>query len=371
MKLFEKEPIFPTGYDEILQRVRKVDPVGYCSSRNYINGAVTYLSPYISRGIISTKFIFSEMIARGYESARIQKFVQELAWRDYWQQVWIAKEDGINHDLKHDQKPVSNTAISEAIVAAKTGVEAIDIAINRLYHTGYMHNHVRMYIASIACNMGQSYWKVPAQWMYYHLLDADWASNALSWQWVAGANANKKYVANQENINRYCFTKQKNTFLDVPYEAFPDMQIPEVLNDTITLVLKTPLPNQKVINIDERLPTCIYNFYNLDPLWKKDISVNRILLLEPSHFDQYPVSQKTIDFIIKFSEENLNHIQIFIGEFNDFTTAYNLTDICYKEHPLSNHYKGIEEPREWMFDVKGYYPSFFTFWKKCKKQLNY
>ena len=103
----------------------------------------------------------------------------------------------------------------------------------------------------------------------------------------------------------------------------------------------------------------------------KDISVNRILLLEPSHFDQYPVSQKTIDFIIKFSEENLNHIQIFIGEFNDFTTAYNLTDICYKEHPLSNHYKGIEEPREWMFDVKGYYPSFFTFWKKCKKQLNY
>jgi len=363
--------MFPVAYAEIIQRVRNIDPLKYGSSRNYINGAVTYLSPYISRGIISTKFIFSEMINRGYEPLQIQKFVQELAWRDYWQQVWVAKGDVINQDLKYEQNPVSNTAISEAIVAAKIGVEAIDKAINRLYHTGYMHNHVRMYIASIACNMGESYWKVPAQWMYYHLLDADWASNALSWQWVAGANANKKYVANQENINRYCFTKQKNTFLDVPYEAFPDMQIPEVLNDTITLVLKTPLPNQKVINIDERLPTCIYNFYNLDPLWKKDISVNRILLLEPSHFDQYPVSQKTIDFIIKFSEENLNHIQIFIGEFNDFTTAYNLTDIYYKEHPLSNHYKGIEEPREWMFDVKGYYPSFFTFWKKCKKQLNY
>jgi deoxyribodipyrimidine photo-lyase len=371
MELFEKEPIFPTDYAEILQRVRMIDPVGYCSSRNYINGAVTYLSPYISRGIISTKFIFSEMIARGYEPARIQKFVQELAWRDYWQQVWIAKEDGINHDLKHDQKPVSNTAISEAIVAAKTGVEAIDIAINRLYNIGYIHNHVRMYIASIACNVGQSYWKVPAQWMYYHLLDADWASNALSWQWVAGANANKKYVANQENINRYCFTKQKNTFLDVPYEAFAYMQIPEVLKNTTSLVLKTVLPKQRNIKIDETLPTCIYNFYNLDPLWKKDISVNRVLLLEPSHFEQYPVSKKTIDFIIKFSEENLNHIQIFIGEFNNFTTAYNLTDIYYKEHPLSNHYKGIEEPREWLFDVEGYFPSFFSFWKKCKKQLNY
>jgi deoxyribodipyrimidine photo-lyase len=371
MELFEKEPIFPTGYDEILQRVRKVDPVGYGSSRNYINGAVTYLSPYISRGIISTKFIFSEMIARGYEPARIQKFVQELAWRDYWQQVWISKEDGINHDLKHEQKKVSNKAISEAIVAAKTGVDAIDKAINSLYHTGYMHNHARMYIASIACNMGQSHWKVPAQWMYYHLLDADWASNALSWQWVAGANANKKYVANQENINRYCFTKQKNTFLDVPYEAFADMQIPDVLKKTIPFVLKTALPKQGNIKIDETLPACIYNFYNLDPLWKKDISVNRILLLEPSHFEQYPVSQKSIDFIIKFSDENLNHLQIFIGEFNDFTTAYNLTDIYYKEHPLSNHYQGIEEPREWMFDVEGYFPSFFSFWKKCRKQLNY
>ncbi|MEJ6736959.1 MAG: FAD-binding domain-containing protein [Flavobacteriales bacterium] len=371
MELFEKEAIFPTDYAEILKRVRKIDPVKYGSSRNYINGAVTYLSPYISRGIISTKFIFSEMMDRGYEPARIQKFVQELAWRDYWQQVWIVKGNGINQDLKHEQSPVSNTSISEAIVAANTGVEAVDKAIKAFYKTGYMHNHLRMYIASIACNMGQSYWKVPAQWMYYHLLDADWASNALSWQWVAGANANKKYVANQENINRYCFTQQKNTFLDVPYEAFADMQIPEVLKGTISLDLKTPLPEQQSLEVSETLPTCIYNFYNLDPLWKKEVSVNRILLLEPSHFEQYPVSKKTIDFMIQFLEENLDHIQIYVGEFNDFTTAYNLTDIYYKEHPLSNHYKGIEEPREWMFDVKGYYPSFFAFWKKCKKQLSY
>tara|TARA_B100000809_G_C15138262_1_gene531651 strand:+ start:2787 stop:3902 length:1116 start_codon:yes stop_codon:yes gene_type:complete len=371
MELFEKETMFPTAYAEIIQRIRNIDPVKYGSSRNYINGSVTYLSPYISRGIISTKFIFSEMMNKGYEPPRIQKFIQELAWRDYWQQVWIAKGDGINQDLKHEQIPVSNTSIPESIVEANTGIEAIDKAINMFYKTGYMHNHLRMYIASIACNMGQSYWKVPAQWMYYHLLDADWASNALSWQWVAGANANKKYVANQENINRYCFTQQKDTFLDVPYEAFADMQIPEVLKDTITLVLKTPIPKQKAINIDETLPTCIYNFYNLDPLWKKDISVNRILLLEPSHFDQYPVSQKTIDFITKFSEENLAHIQIYIGEFNDLITAYNLKDIYYKEHPLSVNYKGIEEPREWIFDVQGYSPSFFSFWKKCKKQLNY
>jgi deoxyribodipyrimidine photo-lyase len=372
MELLEhQDSIFPTSYPEIIKCVASIDPVKYGSTRNYINGSVTYVSPYISRGIISTKFILSEILNRGYKPAHIEKFIQELAWRDYWQQVWITKGKAINLDLKHVQNPVSNTSISKAIVVAKTGINAIDKAIQEFYKTGYLHNHLRMYIAAIACNIGQSHWIVPAKWMYYHLLDADWASNALSWQWVAGANANKKYVANQDNINKYCFTQQKGTFLDVPYDAFNSLEIPEILKSTLQLELKTPLPKKKVLLIEETLHTCIYNFYNLDPLWKKDVLANRILLLEPSHFEYYPVSQKTIDFIIKFSEENIGNVQIYVGEFNDLITEYNFKKIYYKEHPLNRHYEGIEEPRDWMFTVKGYYPSFFAFWKKCKKELTY
>ena len=71
-----------------------------------------------------------------------------------------------------------------------------------------------MYIASIVCNIAKSHWKLPSKWFYYYLLDGDLASNNLSWQWVCGANSSKKYYANQENINKFCFTKQKNTFLD-------------------------------------------------------------------------------------------------------------------------------------------------------------
>ncbi|MFT4754086.1 MAG: deoxyribodipyrimidine photo-lyase [Salibacteraceae bacterium] len=372
MELFDDQAnMFPTTYAETLQRIRNIDPVRYGSSRNFINGRVTYLSPYISRGIISTKFVLSEILDRGYKPAEIEKFVQELAWRDYWQHVWIAKGDGINQDLKHTQEPVSNSAISKVIIDAKTGIEAIDSAIEEFYKTGYLHNHLRMYIASMACNLGQSHWRVPAQWMYYNLLDADWASNALSWQWVAGTNANKKYVANQDNVNKYCFTQQKDTFLDVPYEAFANMPIPDILKETAPIVLETPLPKQKAIEIDETLPTCIYNFYNLDPVWHKDIAANRLLLLEPSHFSQYPISQKTVDFVIRFSEENIANIQIYIGEFRELNSAYNFKRIHYKEHPLNKHYQGLEEAREWMFEVEGYYSSFFSFWKKCKKQLGY
>ena len=367
--LFENDiEMFPASYREILQRIDRIDPVKYAKNRNYLNGAVSYLSPYISRGVISTKFVFNELIERGYHAEVMEKFIQELAWRDYWQQVWIHKGDAINSDLKNIQHPVSNFSISKGIIDAKTGVDAIDKAILSFYRTGYMHNHMRMYVASVACNVAQSQWKVPAKWMYYHLLDADWASNALSWQWVAGANSQKKYYANQENINKYFFSDQKDTYLDKRYGAFIGMDIPDALADTVDLDLVTPLPENRHIRIDESLPTCLYNFYNLDPNWKKGKDVNRILLLEPSHFKQYPVSKNSIDFMLKLAE-NIDAIQIYVGEFKELTDDYNLKKISYKAHPLNNHYQGEEEKREWMFSVQGYFPSFFRFWKECKKEL--
>jgi len=371
MKLFEDEiAVFPTNYNEILQRISKINPIKYGSTRNFIDGAVTYLSPYISRGVISTKDVFEWVLAKGYEPARIEKFIQELAWRDYWQQVWIAKGGAINSDLKHPQSPVSNHGISNAIIEANTGVEAIDHAIHKFYKTGYLHNHIRMYIAAIACNMGQSHWKFPAQWMYYNLLDADWASNALSWQWVAGSNSNKKYVANQENINKYCHTKQKGTFLDIDYSQFSGMNIPDVLADTTNQKFITPLPEKTAITLDKNLPNYIYNFYNLDSNWDATISANRILLIEPSVFKAYPISQKSMDFMLNLGE-NITGLQVYVGEFDELVKEYQLDKIYFKEHPLNTNYKGTEVSRDWMFDVTGYFSSFFGFWKKCKKQLKY
>lgn len=366
--LFEHEvQPFPTGYKEIQQRVSRIKPVKYGKTRNYINGAVTYLSPYISRGVISTKQLLHQVLDQGYPPQQIEKFIQELAWRDYWQQIWIAKGDAINTELKNKQTQVSHFQIPTAILEAKTGVQAIDTAITGLYENGYVHNHARMYIAAICCNVAQGYWKLPAQWMYYHLLDADWASNTLSWQWVAGANSHKKYYANQENINTYCFTHQRNTFLDVPYTSFKSLPIPTTLKATSSVSLEAKLPTAKPIELDKNIPTCIYNIYNLDPLWKKDVDVNRVLLLEPSHFKHYPVSEKTIDFVLALAE-NIKNIQLFVGEFDDL--AKMVTGMLhYKEHPFTKHYRGIEDARDWMFTIQGYYPSFFAFWKKCKKEL--
>jgi len=363
-------PGFKTSFDYISERIDTIDPIAYGRTRNYIDGKVSYLSPYISRGVISTKHILETVLDKGYAPKRIEKFIQELAWRDYWQQIWMAKGDAIDEDLKRSQPDVQHHGVPENITLGQTGIKAIDNAIDGFYATGYLHNHVRMYVASLCTNIAKCHWHQPAQWMYYHLLDGDWASNALSWQWVAGANSNKKYYANQGNINKFCYSKQQNTFLDVSYEELTKMEIPAELHSIKPFDLKTQLPEPQPLSINSTLPTLIYNYYNLDPHWKKDVKANCILLLEPSHFKKYPISDQSLGFAMNLGK-NIEGLQIYVGEFQEVIKSYGIVRPNFKEHPTNAHYQGIEEPRDWMFSVKGYYPSFFAFWKKCKKELQW
>jgi deoxyribodipyrimidine photo-lyase len=361
--------MFETSIAEIYAQVEKINPVEYAMTRNFTDGAVTRLSPYISRGVISPKYVLDQVLQRGYKSFQIQKFIQELAWREYFQNVWRAKGDALDEDLKQPQTDVENSLMPKAVIDHETGIEAVDEGVRQMYEAGYAHNHQRMYIASIVCNIGRSHWRVPARWMYYHLLDADWASNALSWQWTAGAFSNKKYYASQENINKYCGTNQRGTFLDVDYGDFSELAVPEVLRITENPVLTVELPEKKPLEIDESLPTLVYNFYNLDPFWKAETNANSVLLLEPTHFAKYPVAPKTIDFILKLAA-NINGIKVYTGEFDELKKECNSSEIHYKEHPTASHYQGVEEERDWMFpELTGYFPSFFNYWKKCEKLL--
>lgn len=358
---------FPTKINQIEERIRGIQPAAYSASRNYKSGAVTYLSPYISRGVISTRQVLLHIYSLNLPPSHTEKLIQELAWRDYWQQVWLHKKDEIFQDLKSSQSPVANLGIPKAVIEAKTGIEAVDQAIKELYETGYMHNHMRMYVAAICCNIAQSHWLQPARWMYSLLLDGDLGSNHLSWQWVAGTNSSKKYVANQANINKYFSSDQKGTFLDVPYADFERMEVPDILKEVKSLEVKTSLPHARSYTLKDA-PTLIYNYYNLDPYWHGGEEFQRVLLLEPSFFEKFPVSQKCLDFFLDLSS-NIADIQVFVGEFDELNSMVSSEHLIYKEHPTNSLYKGKEEPREWMSSVQGDYPSFFAFWKKSKKEL--
>lgn len=365
---------FPTNYSSILGLINSINPISYAKSRNFIDGKVTMLSPYISRGLISTKQIFETILSKGYSIEESFKLIQELAWRDFYQYTWIQQGNRIFEDLKHPQANVQNFQIPETLLNASTGILAIDSQLKHLFETGYLHNHFRMYTASLACNFGKSHWSMPAKWLYYHLLDGDLASNALSWQWVAGSFSSKKYFFNQENLNKYAYSNQRNTFIDLPYDQIETNNIPLNLQPTKEFIPeKLIFPETKKLTILPNSPILIYNSYNLDPLWRKDETKNKILLLEPSHFEKFPISQKVLNFILALST-NISEIQIFIGEFHDLTNLILQSNpkptIIYKEHPLNNHYSGIEDPRDWMFPkIEGKFNSFFQYWRKAEKFL--
>jgi deoxyribodipyrimidine photo-lyase len=361
--------IFPTDKSNILFKLNSIDPIQYGKTRNYIDGKITYLSPYISRGILTTKQIFNHIVKQSYTWDEIEIFVKELAWRDFFQSQWKYLSHSINNDIKQPQKDVVNHLIPSSIVNANTGVHSIDESINLLYSSGYMHNHCRMYTASLVCNFAHSHWKYPAKWMYYYLLDADWASNACSWQWVAGSFSNKQYIINQENINRYTYSQQKNTFLDMPYELLPVNSIPESLKETIHLDLHTILPESTAnFSIDVTVPTLLYNWYNIDHSWHTDITANRILLIEPSIFKEYPISTSSMNFMLNLAK-NIDGIQVLVGEFSDLYPMIKETRVIYKEHPL-NKYIGFEESRECLISIDNkYFGSFFSYWKHIEPFL--
>ena len=103
-------------------------------------------------------------------------------------------------------------------------------------------------------------------------------------------------------------------------------------------------------------------------MWRADINANGILLIEPSIFNKYPIGKKAMNFMLKLSK-NIPSLKVFVGEFDELDIGD--LEVYFKEHPLNYNYKGTKDCRDWMSSVKGYYPSFFKFWNKLKKEKSF
>jgi deoxyribodipyrimidine photo-lyase len=215
-----------------------MQPRLYDVTRNDGDGAVTRLSPYIHHGILSLNEVREAAIARCDEPTQIKKFLQELAWRDFWQRV-LSKHP---HWAWSDAEPYKTGFTSQDyadelpadIATGHTGVACIDAFIQELLKTGYVHNHARMYLASYIIHFRRIKWQSGARWFLRHLLDGDLASNNLSWQWVASTFSQKPYVFNLENVHRYFgnlvnTAPHENQVIDASYEdlqrkLFPNLE---------------------------------------------------------------------------------------------------------------------------------------------------
>jgi len=187
----------------------------YANGRNHDRGPgahrdVSQLSPYVRRRLVTeAETVAAALAAHGPEQA--EKFVQEVFWRGYFKgwlehrpQVWAGYRDGLIRDLatlETDRRLRRDVARAEA---GETGLDCFDAWAEELVETGYLHNHARMWFASIWIFTLELPWRLGADFFYRHLLDGDPASNTLGWRWVAGLHTRgRPYKAQAWNIARF------------------------------------------------------------------------------------------------------------------------------------------------------------------------
>lgn len=243
--------LFPPTRAAALARLRDFVPnagARYAHGRNTDTGpgapsATSLLSPYVRRRLITEEEVVAAVLsAHSVEAA--EKFVQEVVWRTYWK-GWLEQRPSVwaRFVAARESAPgIDLTALADA-EAGRTGIEGFDDWARELRTTGYLHNHARMWFASIWIFTLRLPWERGADFFLRHLLDADPASNTLSWRWVAGLQTvGKTYLATTDNIAR--FTQGRFAPRGLAREAIaltePPLESPQPLPRLLTAEPATP-----------------------------------------------------------------------------------------------------------------------------------
>jgi deoxyribodipyrimidine photo-lyase len=187
----------------------------YARTRNFDRGDaghphVSRLSPYIRHRLVSEAEVLQAVLGRHSASAA-EKFIQEVYWRTYWK-GWLEMRPGVWQQYRDGLDAARNRLATEgglrrdweAACTGDTGIDCFDHWARELAATGYLHNHARMWFASIWIFTLRLPWELGADFFLRHLLDGDPASNTLGWRWVAGIQTpGKTYLARPDNIARY------------------------------------------------------------------------------------------------------------------------------------------------------------------------
>ena len=194
----------------------------YSKLRNFDLGPegrsnVSCLSPYITHGIISEKEIIKKSLDK-FSFAKNEKFIQEVLWRTYWK-GWLELRPNVWNDYLIELKKIredfkDNKEYLNAI-EGKTNIECFNYWVNELKENNYLHNHTRMWFASIWIFTLELPWQLGAEFFMQHLYDGDAASNTLGWRWVAGIQTQgKHYLASEWNIKKFTNNRFQNIKLN-------------------------------------------------------------------------------------------------------------------------------------------------------------
>ena len=209
----------------------------YSKLRNFDFGPenrtnISGLSPYITHGVINEKEVIEKSLSK-FSFSKNEKFIQEVLWRTYWKgwlelrpNVWtdyVAELNKIREEYKDNQN-------YKNAIDGKTNIECFNFWVTELKENNYLHNHTRMWFASIWIFTLELPWQLGAEFFMHHLYDGDSASNTLGWRWVAGIQTQgKHYLASEWNIKKFTNNRFNNIKLN---ETAP----PKVSEKTYSIV---------------------------------------------------------------------------------------------------------------------------------------
>ena len=206
----------------------------YAADRNFVrlgHPNISRLSPWVQKRLLLEEEVSDAARAR-WPFEAVEKFVQEVYWRTYWKgwleqrpEAWSRWVEAVPR--LRDALSAGQRSTLEAALTGRTGIAGFDAWAQELVATGYLHNHARMWFASIWVFTLRLPWELGAAFFYEHLLDGDVASNTLSWRWVAGLQTpGKTYVARADNIAHYTDGHHVPQASQLAIAAFPITEPP-------------------------------------------------------------------------------------------------------------------------------------------------
>ena len=340
----------------------------YSKARNFDYGPdkrdnTSCLSPYISHGVINEIEIIKKSLNK-YSFSKNEKFIQEVLWRTYWKgwlelrpNVWtdfLVELDAIKNKYKDNDNYIK-------AISGKTDIECFDAWVQELKETNYLHNHTRMWFASIWIFTLDLPWQLGAEFFLEHLMDGDPASNTLGWRWVAGVQTQgKHYLASEWNIKK--FTNNRFNQIKLNENA------PPKISEKTYSIVKQNFTNP-VIN-DQKTLVIFDNNLSFESSDFTDVKFKKVLLIQQNNENR---NIELSENIVKFKGLLINDQKTRLEEKNIDCEILDINELEKTNEDLLILYPSIGEALDYLnkINIKNYkflYRNLDMFsWQFCNK----
>ena len=280
----------------------------YSKLRNFDFGPekrsnISCLSPYITHGIINEKEVIQKTLSK-FSFSKNEKFIQEVLWRTYWK-GWLELRPNVWTDylveLNQIKKEFQNNKNYLSAIEGETDIECFNEWVNELKENNYLHNHTRMWFASIWIFTLELPWQLGAEFFMQNLFDGDAASNTLGWRWVAGVQTQgKHYLASEWNIKKFTNNRFQNIKLNE--------NAPPKTTEKSYHIIKQDLNNPQ--NIEEKNLLIFENNLSFEITDFQEKSFEKIYLVSNKNENRtIKLSEKLVKFKSQLLEDQIQRLK--------------------------------------------------------------